>query len=235
MNILEFENTQGITLRYATATVFDRSIAYIIDLCVIGLGAGLLSLTFGTDSEVILTIVVAIPVIFYNLLMEMLNDGRSLGKMVLGLKVVRVDGRYPSGYDYFMRWIFRWLDIYMTSGALAALLVSSTPRNQRVGDMLGDTTVIRTRNLRIPLSRILNLGKLSSYTPKYPEVIQLTESQVVLIKETLGDKSQYQKETYSKLLYDLSLRVAQGLNIVNSESPQLFLRTVIKDYIALTR
>lgn len=235
MNFLEFENTQGITLKYTTATVFDRIVAYIIDAIIIGVTVGLLYLTVGTSNESLYFALMIIPVFFYTLLMEILNDGRSVGKLILGLKVVRVDGRYPSGYDYFMRWIFRFVDIYLTSGTLAALMVSSTPRNQRIGDMLGDTTVIRMRNLRVPLARVLKLSELKTRTPKYPQVVGLSESQVVLIKETLNQKSAYKKEAYDILLHDLSRRVSGYLNIIQAESPKVFLETIIKDYIALTR
>ncbi|WP_417873969.1 RDD family protein [Xanthomarina gelatinilytica] len=235
MNILEFENTQGITLRYSTASVFDRSIAYLIDLAIVGFVVGVLAIALGSSSSALLILVIAIPILFYSLLMEIFNDGKSLGKMALGLKVVRVDGQYPTGYDYFMRWIFRWVDIYMTSGALAALVISSSPRNQRVGDMLGDTTVIRTRKLRVPLQRILNLNKLSKYTPQYPQVIQLKESQVVLIKESLDQAAKYTNDSYTKLLDDLAIRVAKNLNVETSDTSRVFLQTIIKDYISLTR
>lgn len=235
MNILEFENTQGITLRYSTASVFDRGIAYLIDLAIIGFVVGVLAIALGSSSSALLILVIAIPILFYSLLMEIFNDGKSLGKMALGLKVVRVDGQYPTGYDYFMRWIFRWVDIYMTSGALAALVISSSPRNQRVGDMLGDTTVIRTRKLRVPLQRILNLNKLSKYTPQYPQVIQLKESQVVLIKESLDQAAKYTNDSYTKLLDDLAIRVAKNLNVETSGTSRVFLQTIIKDYISLTR
>ncbi len=235
MNFLEFENTQGITLKYATASVFERVIAYVIDLIIIIFSLGLLYALFGIDNPTLFFTLAIFPAFFYTLSMEILNDGRSVGKLILGLKVVRVDGRYPTGYDYFMRWIFRFVDIYMTSGTLAALMVSSTPRSQRVGDMLGDTTVIRTRNLRVSLSRVLSLSDLSKSTPKYPQVLELTEPQVVLIKETLDAKTKYKAEAYEKLLLDLSLRIKRNLNITDSEAPSVFLKGIIKDYVALTR
>ncbi len=123
----------------------------------------------------------------------------------------------------------------MTTGALAALMVSSTPRSQRIGDMLGDTTVIRTRKLRVPLQQILSLNSLSKYSPKYPQVSQLNESQLILIKESLDKAAQYNNENYNVLLEELAHRVAKNLSIESIDSPRLFLQTLIKDYIALTR
>ena len=140
MKPLEFENTQGINLQYVVASTGERILAYVIDAVIMLLYFLITGLVFQpktSDESILYTIFIALPVyFFYSLLFEWLNDGQSLGKMAMGLKVVRVDGRPVAGYDYLMRWIFRWLDIYATMGTLAAILVSATARGQRLGDIL---------------------------------------------------------------------------------------------------
>ena len=237
MNTLEVENTQGITLKYNTASVIERFGALIIDLVVIGVVTGLLALLIeisdpATDAVYFL---LTIPFFFYTLFMEIFNQGKSLGKMALGLKVVRVDGKTPVGYDYFMRWLFRSVDIYGTTGTVGALTASATPRSQRVGDMLADTTVIRVKNIRIPLSRILSLNKLDSYEPTYPQAKNLKEEQVLLIKDTLQRSLKYKNEEHMQALKDLKKRVAKTLEVEKPGDAYKFLNVVIKDYIAQTR
>ena len=190
MKPLEFENTQGINLQYVVASTGERILAYVIDAVIMLLYFLITGLVFQpktSDESILYTIFIALPVyFFYSLLFEWLNDGQSLGKMAMGLKVVRVDGRPVAGYDYLMRWIFRWLDIYATMGTLAAILVSATARGQRLGDILADTTVIQTRAGRISLKRVLKLGQLRKYEPKFPQVLALTEEQMMIVKEVLS-------------------------------------------------
>lgn len=236
MSILEFENTQGIMLRYSTATVLHRTAAYFIDITIIGISIGILNLVFMKVPEEIRVGLILAPVFFfYQLLMELFNDGRSLGKMALGLKVIRIDGRQPTGYDFLMRWMFRWVDIYMSSGAFAAMLISATPRAQRVGDLLADTTVIHTKNLRVPLKRILNLNELSRYKPQYSAADQLTEKQVLLAKETLQRFIRLKNEAHTEALNSVADRISELLAIERPKNSHQFVQTIIKDYIALTR
>lgn len=234
MSALEFENTQGIMLSYSTASVLHRLAAYFIDMLVVGVTLMIMSAMI-SDAKVVVVMLMVCVFMFYTLLMEIFNDGRSLGKMALGLKVVRVDGRPPSGYDFLMRWMFRWVDIYMTSGGLAAIMVSATPRGQRIGDLLADTTVIHMKNLRVPLKRILNLDQLSTYRPMYERASMLSESQVLLAKEILQRSMKYKNQAHKDALVTLAERLAKFLGVPLPANAQQFVQTVIKDYISLTR
>ncbi len=236
MSVLEFENTQGIMLRYSTASLLHRSAAYFIDLMILGFTLLILQLAFEAVPEAIRIGLILAPVFFfYSLLMELFNNGRSLGKMVLGLKVVRIDGRPPTGYDFLMRWMFRWVDIYMSVGLFGAMLVSATPRAQRIGDLLADTTVIHTKNLRVPLKRIINLSILSKYKPQYAQANQLTEKQVLLAKETLQRFVRHKNAAHTEALNLVADRIAAFFEIKRPKNAHQFVQTVIKDYISLTR
>ncbi|MBI1286980.1 MAG: hypothetical protein GC178_05315 [Flavobacteriales bacterium] len=234
MSVLEFENTQGIMLTYSTASVLHRLASYFIDMVILGVTLAFLSI-FIAASQTFGFAIMALVFIFYTLLMEIFNDGRSLGKMALGLKVVRIDGRPVTGYDCLMRWMFRWVDIYMSLGSMAAVLVSATPRSQRIGDLLADTTVIHTKNLRIPLKRLMDLNRLSSYKPVYNGAAQLSEEQVLLAKETMQRSLKYKNQSHKEALHTVADRIADILGAPRPENAQQFLQTVIKDYIALTR
>lgn len=239
MKSLEFENTQGINMQYATATVVERGFAWLIDAVVFGVYVFIMAIIIQpeTDGEgMFFTIGILIPpFFFYTLLMEWLNDGRSLGKMALGLKVVRVDGRPVQVYDYLMRWLLRWLDIYLSSGAIASLTVSSTPRAQRIGDMLADTTVIQTRSGRISLQRVLKLGNLSKYKPKFPQVVTLDEQQMMLVKDVLSRSKRVKSEGNQKAVVELAHRLRLILDIDSEVNDRQFLETLVKDYITLSR
>ncbi len=236
MSVLEFENTQGIMLRYSTATVIHRAAAFFIDLIILVIALLLLNAAFASVPESFRIGLILVPIFFfYALLMELLNEGRSLGKMILGLKVVRIDGRPPSGYDFLMRWMFRWVDIYMCMGGFAAMLVAATPRAQRIGDLLADTTVIHTKNLRVPLKRILSLNELSHYKAQYPQAGKLSEKQVLLAKETLHRFLKLKNASHTEALNLVAERLAENFGVDKPKNNHQFVQTVIKDYISLTR
>ncbi|MFV0538892.1 MAG: RDD family protein [Dysgonomonas sp.] len=103
MNI-EVQTTQNVTIDYETASVGNRILAYIIDWVVIiiwYLGwAGMISLIgesiFSIFSDnglmIFFVIVITVPILFYDLLMETYNHGQSIGKMIVKIRVVPVGG-----------------------------------------------------------------------------------------------------------------------------------------------
>lgn len=67
--------------------------------------------------------------------------GRSLGKMIVGLRVVTTDGQPPRAWAMLVRNLLRIIDIVpLPLGAIVLL----TPLRQRIGDMLARTVVITT-------------------------------------------------------------------------------------------
>lgn len=69
--------------------------------------------------------------------------GRTPGKMLLGLRVVHLDGRPCTGSGAVIRNITKVLGgSSLFPVVIAILLVLSSDDNQRLGDMLGDTTVV---------------------------------------------------------------------------------------------
>src|SRR5690606_13798469 len=109
--------------------------------------------------------------VIYQLFSEILADGQSWGKKAMGIKVVRIDGKEPGLSDYFLRAIFHITDTFASLGILAALMISSSEKKQRLGDMTANTAVIRVRfNLRFRLEDILKINTLENYEPTYPEV-----------------------------------------------------------------
>ncbi|MCO4806168.1 MAG: RDD family protein [Flavobacteriales bacterium] len=238
MKTLEFENTQGINLQYTIANTMERVIAYVLDAIILALFFLVTAIIFqpeGDGAQVYFAFVFIPPFFFYAVLMEWLNDGRSLGKMAIGLKVVRVDGRPVSGYDYLMRWLFRWLDIYLSSWLLAPILVAATPRGQRLGDILADTTVIQTRTGRISLKRVLKLGQLKKYVPVYPQVLELSENQMMTVKEVINRNKRYPSHAHFKARAELSNRLRSILDIDDQEDDRVLLEILVKDYITLSR
>lgn len=83
--------------------------------------------------------------VVYPTTVETLTRGKSLGKLVLGLRVVRDDGGTVTAQQAFVRALVAIPEIYALSGgpAFFSCLVSS--RGKRLGDYAAGTYVVRDR------------------------------------------------------------------------------------------
>lgn len=247
MKTIEITTTQNVTIEYQLATVMDRFLTFLIDLLIVGvvyLGMIFVILrvapSAGDSSMGGAFVLMFLPLgMFtgYHLFSEFLFDGQSLGKKALGIKVVRMDGREPTFSDYLLRAIFHLVDTILSFGIIAALLISSSGRRQRLGDLTGNTVVIKTRiNERFQLEDILRINSMDNYEPSYPGVRKLTEKDVILIKSFISRYEKYRYPVYREMLDEVVEHLASTLEIANPPSDKIaFLKTLIRDYIVLTR
>lgn len=78
-------------------------------------------------------------------LVETLTGGSSLGRWAVGGRIVRVDGGAAGFRHAFIRSFIGVLEIWMTVGAVAAIVGAFTPRTQRLGDLVAGTYCERSR------------------------------------------------------------------------------------------
>lgn len=80
---------------------------------------------------------------------EVALKGRSLGKLAVGGRIVRVDGGATGFRHAFIRALLGVLEIYMTLGSVAVLAGVFSARSQRLGDMVAGTYSQRVRTPRL--------------------------------------------------------------------------------------
>jgi uncharacterized RDD family membrane protein YckC len=97
---------------------------------------------------VIVTIVLVAVVV--PTVVETASRGRSLGKLVVGGRIVRADGGASGFRQALIRAMVGVLEIYLTVCAVALLVGAFTPRSQRLGDLVAGTYSERTRAPRLP-------------------------------------------------------------------------------------
>jgi len=190
------------------------------------------------DNYLVYIYLVLAPIfVFYTLVSEIVMHGQTIGKKSMGLKVVKLNGDAPSNHDYFMRWMFRFIDIFMSLGSIAALLVNASPKSQRLGGLLSGTTVIRTTSQRsFTLNDILKISTLDTYQPSYPQIRKFNEKDMLFIKKVLERERRYPNPAHRNAVNDLSKHVGEQLDIAKIPNDKSkFLRTLINDYIVLTR
>lgn len=244
MKTIDIRTTQNVTITYELAGVQERMLAFIIDLILKGLVIGLVAFivaiisSANEDVMMIFTFLFFMPVsTFYTLGFEVFMNGQTPGKRIMKIKVIRLNGKQPVFYDHLIRWTFRIIDIYLSAGVLGSMLVVSTDQAQRLGDMTSNTTVVKVSNKSvISLSDILRIDTRQNYEPKFPAIANYSETDILLIKETLERYHKYKNQAHLEALVSLSQRLSERLNVRDHGlDPVSFLKVLIKDYIVLTR
>lgn len=241
MRTIDILTTQNVTINYELAEAKDRIFATFIDIIIQSIGLILLSMIFisgGILSEDYFLYFIVFPILFfYYFGSELIMDGQTLGKRMLAIKVVKLTGTEPSINDYLMRWALRPIDIFFSLGSIGIMLVSSSEKAQRLGDIVANTTVIKINpTQKIHLADILNIRTLSNYEPVYPQVRSFTEPEMILLKEVMDKSLKYQNPSHENALEDACQLVKQRLNLEKIPSDRTsFIRTLIKDYVALSR
>lgn len=243
---IEIPTTQNVAIEYELATLADRLFALLLDfLIILVLWLGFAFLIEGTGivdmaGQWIHVVVGLFPIyafIFYCLLLEVFMDGQTIGKRALSIRAVRLDGREPAFSDYIIRAVFQLGDAILSLCVVGGLLIAFTDKRQRMGDLAANTTVVKTRiSYRFRLEDILNISTLENYTPTFYQVRQLTEGDVILIKSVVDRYQRYPNAAHWEVLLELTEKLQERLDI--PELPQnyiLFLKTLIRDYIVLTR
>jgi uncharacterized RDD family membrane protein YckC len=246
---IEITTTQNVTIEYELAELRERFFALLIDtLVMIAFWIGLVFLTLsvikgtgmGRFWEQILASFPIWYLLVYNFSCETLLNGQTIGKRAQNIKVVRLDGNPVGLSDILLRAVLQLLDYLLTLGALGALLISTTERRQRLGDMAAGTTVVRlAKGSKMSLYDILNIQSLENYTPQYSQVKQLSEEDMLFIKSVIQRYQQHRNGSHEDAVESLFQHLKTVLEIqidLHSTPAQIdFLKTLIKDYIVLTR
>ena len=167
------------------------------------------------------------PVIFYTLVFESLWEGQTIGKKIMKMKVIKIDG-YQAGFgDYLIRWLFRLIEVMIGNGVIGLLVIIFNKRNQRIGDMAAGTAVISLKsNININHTILEDLNE--DYVPTYPLVIKLSDNDARIIKETF--EVAVKTRDYGTLI-KLREKIINVTGIKNqSGNDQDFIRTFLKDY-----
>ncbi len=219
-------------VEYPMASVGDRIIAYIIDVAVL-FGWVMLVVMFtvatNIEGDIIFVLMYGLPVLFYHLLCEIFLNGQSLGKMARNIKVIKLSGQAPTVGDYLLRWIFRLVDISISSGLVAVVSIAASKNGQRLGDMAAGTCVIKKK--QVQRKDRVNVQIEEGYQIRFPEVNLLTDKDVALIRKLLHKAQQHNNY---ELLEKIAERVKETTGIQTDMSEWEFLQTVVKDYYHFT-
>lgn len=234
MSNLAINTAQNVNLDYKLIGVGERFVAFLID--------GLILLTYMTIMENLVNLssifdtddwtrigfqsLLMLPAFFYSVLCHIIFGGQTVGKMILKIKVVRLDGAPTQWYNLLVRWMLRIVDIWLFFASIGVLSILLSDKKQRVGDAAAGTIVISVKNNNKITSTILE-DIDSNYQPVFNNVTLLTDKDVRIIKETFIISK---KNNDYKTLTLLRNKVTSVLNIESNLYDVEFINTVLKDY-----
>jgi uncharacterized RDD family membrane protein YckC len=239
---IEIYTSQNVSIEYKLASLRDRLLAYLIDAMILVFGLSILysitAIAFKGQAIQYITYLIVAPVFFfYALALEIFNDGQSIGKQALNIKVVKLNGKELNIGDFLIRWVFRMIDIYFTIGSVATIIISTTEKNQRLGDILAGTAVIKNKpEQHLQLNSILEMYAKKNYVVTYPTVKMLNEKDMLLVKEVLSRFKKYPNDAHKETLELLAKTLFVTLSLNKTPKDKVkFLNTLLTDYIFITR
>jgi uncharacterized RDD family membrane protein YckC len=166
-DVLVIETPERVPLHFALASIGNRFIACAIDHAIQALAIGLIALTAGilmsfplieravagAPKWVLAVMIIMLFVIFagYFAFFEWAWSGQTPGKRWLKLRVLREDGRPITFWEAAVRNLLRTFDMMPAPFySIGLISVFSTARDQRIGDMVAGTVVVREREAEAP-------------------------------------------------------------------------------------
>lgn len=165
--VLVIETPERVPLHFALASIGNRFLACAIDhaiqalvLILIGICAAILAsfsfleqLISSAPKWVLAAMIILLFLVFagYFTFFEWIWSGQTPGKRWLKLRVIREDGRPITFWEASVRNLLRPLDMFpMGSYSIGLVAVFASTRDQRIGDMVGGTVVVREREAEAP-------------------------------------------------------------------------------------
>lgn len=241
---IRIKTPQNVMISYELANAVQRFIAFLLDLVfyillwwVLEIALEVSSIFSGRLNEWV-GFFVAIVAMGYTLIQEFAMSGQTFGKKIIGIKVVKLDGTKPSFSDFFLRWIFRVVDIFLSFFSSALFTHTITENKQRLGDLLAGTTVVSIKfdESRLSLKKIKNQNSLEKYVQKFEHIKNFSEEEMVLVKNCLFRKLKYKNKAHQEIFNAMVKKIAVRLELQRiPKDKDRFIKEVIKDYVLANR
>ena len=254
MPIIQIATAFNIDLEFEIAEFHKRLLAYIIDylLLIIYLFTFkyVLYEGFSIDFEKNMGIdilLVSVPMLLYSLLTELWMNGQTIGKKIMAIRVISLEGGEPTLGQYILRWITKFFEwpflfgyILFSKEALVAytfitgllgiavvVIIAVTPKNQRLGDLAAGTVVVNTRSkLTVEDTVFMDINK-TDYKVMFPDVMRLSDRDINTIKTVL---TQANKRSSYEMCNRVAMKIKEVLKINTDMYPDQFLEKLLEDY-----
>lgn len=232
MENIYIQTTHNVTLQFPIASVGDRMLSTLIDYAVFvaySISIFVLLDIANTNSDVAVYLAL-IPLFTYHLLMEIIFNGQSLGKMAMNIKVMRTDGTQATLSQYLIRYIFRIVDITLFSGMVAIITIIVSNKGQRLGDMAAGTTVVKLTREKTPFPQFVR-PLPENFTLNFENSAKFTENDIKIIASVLKKFESDKLANKNFILLKKTKEKAEEILEIKTTLPyEIFLNKIIDDY-----
>jgi uncharacterized RDD family membrane protein YckC len=210
----------------------------------------------------IITVFYTLPTLLYHFLMELFFHGQSIGKKIIGIRVVNIMGNEASISQYLTRLLFRsYFLVPLVAGIFVGMVTDVNIKNytaaitivffavlgaslamflyfvmskygQRIGDKMANTLVIVDK-AKADFHKTIYLEIADqAYQVRYPEVLRLTDRDINGIRNLL-DVKRITRE-HEAYMDRISDRITDVLGVRREGASYDFLAQLLRDYNFLT-
>jgi uncharacterized RDD family membrane protein YckC len=206
---ISISTPEGVGLELTLAGLGSRFVAALLDTIIklVVIVAILLALAYaGNVGYALAALAIFLVQYGYDVLFEVLAAGRTLGKRWCGLRVVTSDGRPIGLIASAGRNLMRVVDFLPAVYIVGSISILASARNQRLGDIVAHTIVVRERSG----------GKGPWIAPTVPvlaadlaatDVSGLGQTELVAVRRFLDRRDQLGNAARAQLAADLEARL----------------------------
>ncbi len=251
MPVIQIATPFNIDIEFEVAEFHKRLLAYLIDfILLITYMLSMLYLLFGgfrlgEGSIGFVILVILLPMLFYTLLSELWLGGQTLGKKVLSIKVVSLDGGEPTLGQYLLRWFLRFYEwgfiiftlfwhngfigfgFLLLGGITSIIVMVISAKSQRLGDLVAGTVVVNTKSNLTVHDTIFQQVAQNDYKVTFPEVMKLSDRDINTIK---GVITQARKSNSYEMCNRVAFKVQDVLKVPTDMYAIDFLEKILEDY-----
>jgi len=257
MPAIQINTPFNLALDFEVAPLHKRIIAYVLDILILIVYSwGIRKFMYGVLDVPLNTgwgtnfgldiLFVSIPMLLYPFICELSMHGQSLGKKLMGIRVMSIEGGEPTVSQYLLRWVTRFFEwplvfgfvlpnfyvifqLFLVGffGVFVVVIIAISKSNQRLGDLGAGTVVVDTRIKTYLHETVFVEISEKDYTVHFPEVMKLTDRDINTIKSILDVAS---RKGDFKLATSAADKIKNHLKIQSNLSPFDFLEKILMDY-----
>jgi hypothetical protein len=185
--------------------------------------------------------------LLYSLLTELWLNGQTIGKKIMAIRVISLEGGEPTFGQFLLRWVTKFYEwpfffgyIFFSNdnvlaysfitglfGIAVVIVISVSNKNQRLGDMAAGTVVVNARSALTLADTVFMQIDKTDYKVMFPEVMRLSDRDINTIKGVL---TQAGKRNNYDMCNRVSMKVKEVLNIHSDMHVDQFLEKLLADY-----